>query len=84
MRLLGVVTHTNDEVRRFVLALQLGGHAVFEHLSGAAVLVGDGVAGELTRIGAQRLIHMRAADAFDAVGVSGYVSDTEALRLLTG
>ena len=84
MRLMGVVTHTNDEARRFVLALQLGGHAVFDHLGGAAVRVGDGVAGDLTRVGVQRLIHMGAADAFDAMGVSGYVSDTEALRLLVG
>lgn len=84
MRLTGVVTHTNDAACRFVLALQLGGHAVFDHVGGAAVRVGDGVAGELARTGAQRLIHMGVVDTFDAVGVSGYVCDSEALRLLAG
>lgn len=84
MRLMGVVTHTNDDARRFVLALQLGGHVVFEAAAGAAVRVGDAVAGELTRLGGQRLIHLTAADTIDAVGVSGLVCDCEALRVLGG
>ena len=78
----GTVAAINRNNGMFQVRISTGSFAVFELIGSVDLQPGDLIAGNLDAMGTQELLHVRHAQAFQAIGQSGEGSFKETWRLM--
>ena len=81
---IGTVTHVNPRNGMFIIAIDSGGHVVFENLSSTEVSVGDRIRGDLEALGGEDLTHLGERETISAFGQTGPCSLQACLRVAAG